>query len=121
MASLSWGKGSGMELLSMTPRAPGIPQLGPQPTLTKALEAEAILTILQVRKLSSERPHNLPNITQPGREELKIRSALGAAGILAKPEGNPSAGWTERKLDPRKMIPGRQIGLPSQEAVGQKD
>lgn len=74
-------KGKQHSLLRMHPR-PSIPHLWPQPMLTMTLETKIILTILQVRKLSSERSHDLPKVTLPGKGELKIRSGLGQPGFL---------------------------------------
>lgn len=59
-------KGKQHSFLRMHPR-PGIPYLWPQPILTMTLETKIILTILQVRKLSSERSHDLPKVTLPGK------------------------------------------------------
>lgn len=75
------GKGKQHSLPRMHPW-PDIPHLWPQPIFTMTLETEIILTILQVRKLSSERSHDLPKVTLPGKGEFKIRSGLGQPGFL---------------------------------------
>lgn len=108
---VSSGKGSSVDSLPTT-RQHQVSHMGSHSPSHYTLEAETILTILQVRKFTSERSHDLPTVTQPGREGLKIRSALGQQGVLARHERNPPKGWT-------KLDDSRKAGVPSQKAAGE--
>lgn len=69
--------------------------------LTMTLEAETLLTILQVRKLSSERSRDLPKVECQEKGSLKPGHAWGSKGFSHIQRKSPER--LERNLDPWKL------------------